>query len=127
MSNSKSAEVMPIAREVADILARQNVSARLVSFHTVKPLDLESLQQIFEQCKVVATLEEHSVVGGFGAAVAEWLADRETDNARLIRFGTPDQFLHEAGSQEHARRVFGLTSESISKKLLESKALDLSC
>ena len=54
---------------------QQGISAEVVSFHTIKPLDGEYLQSAFERFRVVATLEEHSLIGGFGGAVAEWRVD----------------------------------------------------
>jgi transketolase len=110
--------IVPVALAAADQLAEQGVRAEVVSFHTVKPLDEEKLRQAFGSFAVVATVEEHSVLGGLGSAVAEWLVDRLPQRARLLRFGTADEFLHEAGDQEHARRHFGLTAEDIARRVL---------
>jgi transketolase len=88
-----------------------------VSFHTLKPLDEATLTAAFRDFKVVATIEEHSVLGGLGSAVAEWLTDRATPHARLLRFGTADEFLHKTCEQEGAREHFGLTAEAIAKRI----------
>ncbi len=109
--------VLPEAMSAAKHLAARGVSTRVFSFHTVKPLDEAVLSEVFSKCKVVATLEEHSVLGGLGGAVAEWLADHSPAKARLIRFGTPDEFLHETCEQEHAREKFGMTSTAIADRL----------
>jgi transketolase len=61
---------------------------------------------------VVATVEEHGLVGGLGSAVAEWRADVNAP-FRLLRFGTEDRFLERLGSQAWARAQFGLTAERI--------------
>ena len=53
----------------------KGISAEVVSFHTVKPLDEARLKASFARFKLVATIEEHSLIGGFGAAVSEWLVD----------------------------------------------------
>ena len=106
--------IVPLALAAADELGRRGVRAEVVSFHTVKPLDQECLRQRFRDCRVVATVEEHSVVGGLGGAVAEWLVDHAPQRARLVRFGTPDAFFHETGDQEHARASVGLTAADIS-------------
>ena len=66
----------------------------------------------------MATVEEHSVLGGLGGSVAEWLSDHPPFKARLCRIGTADTFMHEAGEQEHARKFFGLTPECIAEKVL---------
>jgi transketolase len=110
--------VLPLALETADVLAKKNISTEVVSFHTVKPLDEERLADAFARFSVVATVEEHSSLGGLGGSVAEWVSDRPVPRARLCRFGTSDIFLHEAGEQDHARAVFGLTSEKMSERIV---------
>lgn len=100
--------LLPTAMEAAERLEDANISAGVVSLHTVKPLDEGLLQSAFARAKLVVTLEEHSLLGGLGGAVAEWLADRPPMRARLLRIGTPDRFLHEGGSQAYARQQFGL-------------------
>ncbi len=89
----------------------------MASFHTVKPLDVDYLADAFRRFAVVATAEEHSLIGGLGAAVAEWLADEGPLPAALCRIGTADEFLHEAGELEHARHRFGLTAGQIAEKV----------
>jgi len=112
--------MLPTTLDAAEILGQKGVSAQVVSFHTVKPLDEELLAESFAKFKVVATIEEHSILGGFGGSVAEWLADRPTQKARLCRIATPDTFLHEAGEQEYAREVFGLTGPHIAAEILQA-------
>jgi len=110
--------MVAVAQEVADRLAAAGRSAEVVSLHTVKPLDDALLTRICADFPLVATLEEHSVLGGLGGSVAEWMADRGRVRAKLLRFGTPDRYLHEAGDQEYAREVFGLTAEKIAARIL---------
>lgn len=108
---------LPLAVEAGGLLSRAGVAAEIVSFHTVKPLDEEYLRGAFSRFSVVATVEEHSVLGGLGGSVAELLAEHG-GRARLIRFGTADEFLHEAGEQEYAREHFGLTAKNLAEKIL---------
>ncbi|MBY0522082.1 MAG: hypothetical protein K2R98_01710 [Gemmataceae bacterium] len=112
--------ILPVVLEAAEELARRGIDAEVVSFHTVKPLDRDKLRQAFAAFSVVATVEEHSVIGGLGGAVAEWLVDEGPQKARLVRFGTRDTFLHESGDQDHARAYFGLTATNIAATLLET-------
>jgi transketolase len=109
--------ILPLALEIGQELDNNGVSTCVVDFHTVKPLDEDRLRQAFGQFPVVVTLEEHSLLGGLGGAVAEWLADHPHRQARLLRFGTADHFLHEAGSQEHYRHRFGLSVESLAARI----------
>ncbi|MBI5615232.1 MAG: transketolase [Gammaproteobacteria bacterium] len=110
--------MISVALDAADQLAQAGASARVESFHTVKPLDTARLEEVFTRYPLVVTLEEHSRLGGFGGSVAEWLAARGGNAARLLAFGTDDAFMHEIGSQEYARRLFGLTAENVVSRVL---------
>lgn len=109
--------LLPIALETADLLAAQNVSAKVVSFHTIKPLDEATLASAFADFKLVVTIEEHSILGGLGGSVAEWLANHSPAKARLLRCGTADEFLHETAEQEEAREHFGLTAAAMAARI----------
>jgi transketolase len=110
--------MLPVTISAAEELAPYGISARVVSLHTVKPLDSDLLAALFAAFPLVVTVEEHSILGGLGGCVAEWLADRPPQPGRLIRIGTADHFLHEAGEQDHAREHYGLTPEKIAAKIL---------
>ena len=112
--------MLPVAIEAAELLAARGCSTKVVSFHTIKPLDETFLADIFSKFKTVATVEGHSVLGGLGGSVAEWLSEQRAPRARLLRFGTRDEFLHETCEQESARRIFGLTAENISSEIARS-------
>ena len=115
-----SGSLLPIAVEVTEMLTNRDVSAQLVNMPTVKPLDVDLLSNIFSDFSHVFTLEEHSVIGGFGSAVAEWLTDQRSAKAHLTRIGTDDQFMIEAGDQKYARHFFGITTKQIFKKVSQS-------
>ncbi|HLG83128.1 MAG TPA: transketolase C-terminal domain-containing protein [Bradyrhizobium sp.] len=109
--------MLPEAVEAGHRLKEHGISAEVVSFHTVKPLDEDCLRNAFAKFRLVATIEEHSLIGGFGAAVSEWLADTETQPKKFLRFGTPDAFFKKAGEQEYAREVLGLAAHQIADKI----------
>ncbi len=111
--------VLPRVVEAAERLRAEGLTVRVVSFPTVKPLDEELLWEAFLHCGIVCTVEEHSLIGGFGAAVAEWRSDRQSVPGVLLRIGTPDEFLHESGSEAHARASVGLDVGSIVSRVLE--------
>ncbi len=115
--------VLPLAVAVHDRLAEHGIEARLDSFHTVKPLDESCLRQVFAEFEVVATIEEHSLIGGAGSAVAEWLARQGPQRARLCSFGTPDRFFKESGSGRHARASWGLEPAPIAQTILRALAV----
>jgi transketolase len=108
--------LLPVSLAAADELASDGIAAQVVSYHTVKPLDEDLLGEVFQTFPAVVTIEEHSVLGGLGGSVAEWLADQPSPRGRLRRIGTADTFLHEAGEQEYARGRFGLTAENIARE-----------
>jgi transketolase len=112
--------MLPEAIEAAHKLKKRGISAQVVSFHTVKPLDEAFLKNAFGRFTLVATIEEHSLIGGFGAAVSEWLIDSGTTNQNFVRFGTPDTFFKESGEQEYAREMLGLSAHQIAEKIVHA-------
>ncbi|EIJ48589.1 putative transketolase [Herbaspirillum sp. GW103] len=109
--------LMPTVLEAAELLAGKGIEARVESFHTIKPLDEDTLRQAFSAYGVVAVVEEHSRLGGLGGSIAEWLAQQEPLKGRLLSFGVDDVFMHEIGTQEYARARFGLTADNIAAKV----------
>jgi len=108
--------------KAADLLAASGLSAEVVSFHTVKPLDNDYLQQALTRFKLLVTVEEHSRIGGFGSAVAEWRLAQPKNIVQLC-FGTADEFMHEVGSQTYARKKYGLTADNIAATTLAAVRL----
>ena len=100
----------PIA--AADRLAARGIDATLVHFGTVKPLDAAAVLAAAARCPFVVTAEEHTVMGGFGSAVAEALAEHGAP-ARLHRVGLRDEFAHAVGSRAHLVRHYGLDADAI--------------
>lgn len=109
--------MLPEAVEAAHLLKERGISARVVSFHTVKPLDEACLAEAFDKFRLVATLEEHSLIGGFGAAIAEWVIDNGVKPKQFLRFGTRDTFFKWSGEQEYAREKLGLTAAQIADRI----------
>ncbi len=109
--------IMPEVVKAADLLHGHGVSAEVVSCHSVKPLDHSYLEEACTRFKLLATVEEHSRIGGLGGVVSEWRAVRR-DAPAQISFGTDDEFMHEVGSQDYARKKYGLTASNIVDKVL---------
>jgi transketolase len=107
------------ALQCADLLLGEGVSTKVVSLHTVKPLDEALLTTLFAEYELVVVLEEHGLVGGAGSAVLEWGNVNEVDVRKLMRFGGPDRFLFACGDQQEAREALGLTPEHISRRVLQ--------
>lgn len=112
--------MLPVAMEAAAILKDKGVSCGVASMGSLKPLDIKLLAEVFGSARVVATLEEHSVLGGLGTAVSEWFAaNASAAKAKLVFFGTPDEFLHETTHQSSARAWAGLTADNIVKRIAD--------
>ncbi len=109
--------MVAVMLEAAALLKARGLEARVESFHTIKPLDTSTLADVFAHYPLVAVAEEHGRIGGLGGSIAEWLAAEGPMRAKLLQFGTPDAFMHEIGSQEYARRLFGLTAENIAEQV----------
>lgn len=106
------------ALQTAELLESAGYSTAVVSFHTIKPLDELFLNEAFSCFRLIATIEEHSILGGLGGSIAEWLSDYRTTKTRLMRFGTRDEFLSTTSTQSSAREFFGLTPQAMSTKII---------
>ena len=104
--------MLPVAVAAAAQLAAEGTGCRVVSMHTVKPLDEALLHRCAVECGALFTIEEHGLIGGLGSAVGEWLAASGV-RCRLRSYGAGDRFAHLCGSQEYFRRMQGLTAEQI--------------
>ena len=78
------------ATEAAKQLAEQGIKARVVNVSTIKPLDEETILKAAKECKFIVTSEEHSVIGGLGSAVSEFLS--ENHPTKVIKHGIQDVF-----------------------------------
>ena len=105
------------ALQVHKRLQQHHIHAKVVSMHTVKPLDQDLLKNVFSHYKHVVTIEEHNITGGFGSAITEWYVDHSTYFVHLLRIGTPDQFITHVPNQQAAREKYQLTPEAISTKI----------
>ncbi|MBF0189999.1 MAG: transketolase [Magnetococcales bacterium] len=106
------------ALEAALILEQHHISCGVAHLHTVKPLDDTLICNAARTFPLLVTLEEHSLVGGLGSAVAERLADQGPyPGPRLLRLGLPDCFPHHYGSQEAHLAALGLDAESIARRV----------
>lgn len=103
---------------VKDKLREKGYSVRFVSMHTIKPLDEELIIDCNQKTKAIFTVEEHSLIGGLGSAVAEILAE---NGGKTIfkRIAVPDHFTKEIGLSDYMRKVNGLSVDQITKTIEE--------
>ena len=111
-----------IFEEVADaeaILAEHDIYPAVYTFPTVKPIDRAAIVRCAADFDMIVTVEEHNIVGGFGSAVAEVLAELP-ERASLLRIGIHDTYSSIVGSQKYLRSQFGLNSGGIATQVLEA-------
>lgn len=101
-------ETVEIAAQAAKDLEKQNISARVISMHTIKPLDQEAIINAAKECKGIITIEEHSIYGGLGEACSSVLM-QEGINIPFKIMGIPDEYTV-SGSQVEIFSHYGLTA-----------------
>jgi 1-deoxy-D-xylulose-5-phosphate synthase len=107
-----------VALETADLLERRGIRAAVINPRWIKPLDTGTIEFFARGAKVLCTMEDHAVTGGFGSAVAEHLSDAGITTP-LVRVGWPDQFI-EHGSVPILREKYGMTAEVAARRILEA-------
>jgi 1-deoxy-D-xylulose-5-phosphate synthase len=111
-----------VALEAADLLEKEGIKAAVVNPRWIKPLDAVTLEFFARGSKVICTLEDHAVSGGFGSAVAEHLSDAGITTP-LVRVGWPDQFI-EHGSVPILREKYGMTAKAVTARIIETLKLE---
>lgn len=93
-------------------LIEQGYGIEQYSFHTVKPIDKETIENCAERCDYIVTVEEHNIIGGFGGAVAEVMAEAG-GRAKLVRIGINDLYCTRVGTQRYLREQYKISREAI--------------
>ena len=101
-----------------ELLKKAGFDPAVYTFPTVKPIDRELIERISRDFELIVTVEEHTVVGGFGSAVAEVMAEVSGKTARLLRIGVEDQYCVRVGDQKYLREQYGLDGQTIAKRVL---------
>jgi transketolase len=105
--------MLELAVRVAERLHDESrIEARVLSMHTVKPLDEAAVHAAARSTGAIVTLEEHSIIGGLGGAVAEVLAEAGV-GIPFKRVGLPSTFVSRAGSHDYLKALFGLSESSV--------------
>jgi transketolase len=108
-----------ITVQAAERLSQQGIQARILSMHTLKPLDTEAVIAAARETDAIFTIEEHSILGGLGSAVAETLAESGL-HVCFKRLGIPAEFTTVVGSQEYLKDVYSLSIDGIVKQVVTS-------
>ena len=105
------------AKEAAAILKEEGIEAAVVNMRFIKPLDTELLGEMARTKRLLITAEENVLAGGFGSAVAEYLADHGLE-VPLLRFGIPDRFI-EQGTRRELLSLCGLQPDEMAERIRE--------
>ena len=97
-------------------LSKENINIRVIDIHTIKPIDKELIVKCAKECKKLISVEDHSVINGLGTAISDVLTCEYP--SKLTKLGINDTF-GKSGKAEDLLKYFGLTSESIIKKIKE--------
>jgi len=102
--------------QAAEELTEQNIRSRVLSMHTIKPIDAAAILAAGRETTAILTVEEHSINGGLGSAVAEVLSESDGLQTSFSRLGIPDSFSSHVGTQEYLRELYSLSIKGIVKK-----------
>ncbi|HPO07207.1 MAG TPA: transketolase C-terminal domain-containing protein, partial [bacterium] len=111
---------LKLAQTASEVLSAGGIEAAILHMPTIKPLDSVAILDLASSVKAIVTVEEHSIVGGLGAAVAEILAEAGFDTPkRFKRIGIPDTFPDQYGTQDSLMARYDITAETITSTLRE--------
>ena len=101
-----------------EALNEKGINPAVYTFPTVKPIDKETIEQVAKDFDLIVTCEEHNIIGGFGSAVAEVMAEMKLKNATLLRVGLNDEYSVRVGNQQYLRSQYGIDAKGIVEKVL---------
>lgn len=102
-----------------DLLVEAGYEPAVYTFPTVKPIDKKVIEQCSKDFELIVTCEEHNIVGGFGSAVAEVIAEMWQKKAHLLRIGLNDMYAVRVGNQKYLREQYGMSAEKIAERIEE--------
>jgi transketolase len=115
---------LQVALAAADELEKQNIFASVLHVHTLKPLDARAVHENAERVPIVVTIEEHTIVGGLGSAVAEIIAEASFNpSKRFQRLGIPDVFPDQYGSQASLMARYNITAEHLGQVVKQLRGM----
>lgn len=111
--------MVAVAEEAAEILAEQGLDCTVVNARFAKPIDAATIAEVSERARLLVTLEEHSLAGGFGAAVVEALMAAGKPLPPVLAIGAPDRFI-EHGTRARLLEKLGFTGPAVAEKILQA-------
>lgn len=112
-----SGGILGMALSAAARLGDEGIYCRVISLHTLKPIDSEVLLRAARETGGIVTIEENTLFGGMGSAVAEILLDHNVQPKRFSRIGLDNQLTTAVGSQDHLRKTYGMDEETLVQRV----------
>lgn len=109
--------ILEEVQQACSLLESKGISVQIISIHTLKPLDKDTIIKAAKDTSVIVTIEEHTIHGGLGGAVAETLMDNGVYPDKFLRIGLEAGFSSIVGSQQYLRKQYGLDAEAIAEKI----------
>ena len=100
-------------QEAYSHLKEEGYNPMVYTFPTIKPIDKEVIEKCARECDFIVTCEEHNIIGGFGSAVSEVMAEMRDRKAYLVKVGLNDQFATKVGSQKYLRGEYQMDAKAI--------------
>lgn len=110
--------ILKVGLEVADALIKFGISCRVLNVHTLKPLDVAAILDAAENTGGIITIEEHTVTGGLGGAIAEICLESGKIPPVFYRIGLRESWSHVVGSQDYLRQMYRMDKEAVIEKIL---------
>lgn len=101
--------------DAAVLLAAKGINCQVIDMHTIKPLDTDCLDNVLAKSRLIVSVEEHSIIGGLGGAIAEYMSER-AHTPRLVRIGIGD-FYGKLGDLRYCWEQHGLTAPQIAERI----------
>ena len=111
-----SGTMVKVALDCSKILNKNDIVAEVVNMHTIKPIDINKVNESAKKSKLIVSIEEHNIIGGLGSAIAECLVGIKNSPEQIF-FGINDSY-SEGGDYSFLKQKFNLTPDFISKKII---------
>ena len=111
--------------EAVELLKEFKISASIISMHTIKPIDGESIRDAVQNTKLLVSVEEGNIVGGLGSAIGEYCMDNRQIPSDFLRIGLNDKHSSIVGDQAYLRKQYKMDSQYIAKTVQERSLAEL--
>ncbi len=105
--------------EVVEKLEKEKIDATQIHVHTIKPLNKKEIGKVIKDHSQIVTIEEHSIIGGLGSAIAEINSTHPDCQKKQLILGIDDKFFNVGGTQIYLRKLASLDSDSIVKRIIK--------